>query len=885
MGKSSRLSRAALVVAVLALLGAAPAVMKAANVRSPWVLGSATAMAAVVLGLGVVSINRYQRQAQQRDEQAMEIQDGCLMLSGRLPKVSQVRDPLYLGVHPASAPDPALDRKQPTVMSRVPAYVPRDIDDQVRELLAQGGFVLLVGDATAGKSRTGYEAMTATLTEHTLIAPHDREALPCALAKAAATKQCVLWLDDLESYLGSGALTRNKITGLVSGDGTHRVILATLRAAEETRYTSETAGPEAARQAHRAVHEVLDQAHRLRLPRLFSPAEQRRAEARDWDPRIADAVAHADTYGIAEYLAAAPELLRDWENAWTPNTDPSVPANPRGAALVTAAVDIRRAGWSTPISTKLLDQVHEHYLVSLGGSRLQPEPLASAWDWACRPRRATTALLQRESDHRVQVFDYLVDVVQRRALPSDHVPERIVRVAVEFGSPAESDSLAATAYLQGRYSLAEWAYRRAYETRVQRPDLGINHPDTLASRNNRALALKALGRVQEAEVEHRAVRDALERVLGPEHPHTLISRGDLARVLQTLGRLQEAEPEQRAVRDALDRVLGPEHPDTLASRGDLARVLQALGRLDEAEAEHRAVLEIRHRTLGPEHPSTLASRGSRASALHDLGRLEEAEAEHRAVLNIRIRLLGPEHPRTLTSRGDLARTLRDLGELKEAEAEHRAVLEIRHRVLGAEHHSTLASRGILASVIHDLGRLEEAEAEHRVVLDIRTRILGLEHPRTLTSRADLARTLQALGRLEEAEAEHRAVLDIRRRVLGAEHPDTLGSQYGLASTLYDLDRLQEAEAEHRAVLGIRIRVLGPQHPSTQASHASLTETLQKLGDLDPDRGTWRRGSRRSGYSNRKPCLTTAIAWRHVSTPSSSAKDLAGIPPGEWATIR
>lgn len=34
--------------------------------------------------------------------------------------------------------------------SRVPAYVPRAIDAELRECLARGGFVLLVGDSTAG---------------------------------------------------------------------------------------------------------------------------------------------------------------------------------------------------------------------------------------------------------------------------------------------------------------------------------------------------------------------------------------------------------------------------------------------------------------------------------------------------------------------------------------------------------------------------------------------------------------------------------------------------------------------------------------------------------------------------------------------------------------
>jgi hypothetical protein len=36
------------------------------------------------------------------------------------------------------------------------------------------------------------------------------------------------------------------------------------------------------------------------------------------DPRIVEALTHADLYGVAEYMAAGPELVRDWEDAWSP---------------------------------------------------------------------------------------------------------------------------------------------------------------------------------------------------------------------------------------------------------------------------------------------------------------------------------------------------------------------------------------------------------------------------------------------------------------------------------------------------------------------------------------------------------------------------------------
>src|SRR5438128_2402736 len=97
INEGSRSARVALVVAALALLAGTPAVLTAARIRTPWVLASSTAVAAVVVALGAVWRDRYQRQARLRDEQAMGIQDGCLMINGRLPKVAQVRDPLHLG--------------------------------------------------------------------------------------------------------------------------------------------------------------------------------------------------------------------------------------------------------------------------------------------------------------------------------------------------------------------------------------------------------------------------------------------------------------------------------------------------------------------------------------------------------------------------------------------------------------------------------------------------------------------------------------------------------------------------------------------------------------------------------------------------------------------
>src|SRR4030095_14355259 len=92
-----------------------------------------------------------------------------------------------------------------------------------------------------------------------------------------------------------------------------------------------------------------------RNTRLWSPTELAAAATFADDSRIALALQQAKIFGIAETLAAGPELLRDWRNAWAPGS------HPRGAALVAAAFDCRRAGLDDPVPRDLLLDLHRHY--------------------------------------------------------------------------------------------------------------------------------------------------------------------------------------------------------------------------------------------------------------------------------------------------------------------------------------------------------------------------------------------------------------------------------------------------------------------------------------------------------------------------------------------
>jgi len=514
--KSWWATRPALVAAGLALLGGTPAILTAAKVTNPLALGGADGAAAVTFVFGAAWQERYRRRVQHRDDQEFRLQDGCLVLAdGRLPFVCEITNPVLLGVHQAAAVPTAV---VPESAAGVPAYVPRDIDGQVREWLAAGGFVLLVGDSTAGKSRAAFEAVS-TLPGHVLICPGSREALGVAVDRAAAERRCVLWLDDLERYLGADGLTPEHLGRLLAGSGHHRVVVATIRAAEQARITAGPAGRDTGRQTARDIRLVIGQARSIRVARMFTDAELERASARGWDPRIADALAHASSYGIAEYLAAGPELLRDWEDARASSEGPHA----RGAALVAAAIDIRRAGYISPLPRSLLNRVHEQYLADAEYARTPREPAPDAWAWATRPRAATTA------------FALLL-------------------------------------HARGRLEEAEAEIRAVLGARTR--VLGLDHPDTLVSHGILATILRERGRPVEAEAEMRPAMDAMTQMLGPDHPFTFINQGHFALILRDQGRLAEAEAEIRAVVDTRNRVLGPGHPDTLA----LATVLDDLTR-------------------------------------------------------------------------------------------------------------------------------------------------------------------------------------------------------------------------------------------------------------------------------------------------------------------
>jgi eukaryotic-like serine/threonine-protein kinase len=141
------------------------------------------------------------------------------------------------------------------------------------------------------------------------------------------------------------------------------------------------------REALREGWDVLRLAAQIEVPRRWSPEEIARAGRWHDDRRLAEALRYAGEYGVAEYLAAAPQLLADWRDAWAPAT------HPRAAAMVLAAVDARRSGVHRPLPMQVLLSMHEPYLKARDGDRLRPESAAAAVEWGTSPLYATSSLL------------------------------------------------------------------------------------------------------------------------------------------------------------------------------------------------------------------------------------------------------------------------------------------------------------------------------------------------------------------------------------------------------------------------------------------------------------------------------------------------------------
>jgi tetratricopeptide (TPR) repeat protein len=124
----------------------------------------------------------------------------------------------------------------------------------------------------------------------------------------------------------------------------------------------------------------------------------------------------------------------------------------------------------------------------------------------------------------------------------------------------------------------------------------------------------------------------MEARLGPDHPDTLTSRSNLALAYQFAGRTAEAIKMSEATLKLQESTLGPDHPETFATMDSLARAYQVAGRLTDALPLLEGTLKRRQAQLGPDHLDTLLTMNNLAGAYLDANRWVEAEKTARECL-------------------------------------------------------------------------------------------------------------------------------------------------------------------------------------------------------------------------------------------------------------
>jgi hypothetical protein len=493
-----------------------------------------------------------------------------------------------LGVHASIQVNPAA--------TDLPVYVPRDLDADLRTAITvaagDGGFVLLIGDSSVGKSRALFEAVRATLPDWWLVHPANAEDV--RVMAEAPTARTVVWLDELQDFLnGPDPLAAATVRVLIAAG---LILVATLWPDEySARIALRAAGKP---DPHADERQLLGLAHPLQVLDRFSAAERCRAEALASDRRIRVALDSQDP-GFTQILAAGPELIRRWENA-----------APYSKAVITAALDARRIGAAAPLTRALLEAAAPGYLT--------PAQVAAApQDWADKAVAFATTRLHGSAAPLTpvpggmgcvagyDVADYLHQYA-RRARRTVPLSDTAWQALVAHHHPDDTARLADSAERRGRDAYAETLYQKA-------ADAG----DSRAAAQLAELLIEQ-GRVDEAIILWRARADTGDSFAAFRLDGLLVERsrvddlrarsdiGDgyaadqLANLLIKLGRVDEATDVVQAQADGGNRLAAAwlanllveqGRVDDLRARADardgvaacrLANLLIEYGRVDEA---------------------------------------------------------------------------------------------------------------------------------------------------------------------------------------------------------------------------------------------------------------------------------------------------------------
>jgi TolA-binding protein len=506
-----------------------------------------------------------ERQREQLEQAAKEAQAKFKQIdwllsrgsSAGLPRLSELGDDL-LGATPTRY----------SIEGNAP-YVPRPTDDEaIRRMLRQPGpaypFVIVWGTTKAGKSRTLAEALRATFGgDVVVVLARDGRAL-AELARLGVRelvdhRPAIVVLDDLDPARLE-ALTA-EVLDLIRG---WAVIAATMTA--QRRADVLTTGSDVGTVARAALAAASGE--------YELPAEPPTGKEKDQAVRLYPRERFDGS--VAETLVGARELIGRYKA--------SHDTNPVGCALVRAAIDVRRAGITRPVTETELWRLFAFYLSSIRTGMLPTtEHFTSGIEWATQPVASQVALLrQASSPHDMPawiIFDHAVTADEGQGSYHRPIPDAIWPELIDMIPARDAFPVGMAAYACGVISAAIAAFRKGTTT---------EQADAVP------MAAFNLGVLLESEGDVEGARTAYQMVIdsGPSP--------QASRAAFLLGSLLASQGDVDGARAAYQTAVDSGHANVASAAAyRLSEVLRIQGDFEAADAAYHAAIDSRQTELAP----------------------------------------------------------------------------------------------------------------------------------------------------------------------------------------------------------------------------------------------------------------------------------------------
>ena len=390
------------------------------------------------------------------------------------------------------------------------------------------------------------------------------------------------------------------------------------------------------------------------------------------------------------------------------------------------------AGWAAAIGVALLALVLAVPLLSLAwhneSAARQDERFQRILAFAkAREAQANEGIAKDEKDRAQKALKFLVDTFRRPDPLRDGRTLKVVDLldhAVKdldqsfSGEPLMKatllNAIGETFSGLGMPDESFSAFQRAVSLR--REKLGDDHPATLSSMNNLAMAYYDAGQFDLAISMLETTLQKRRNALGDDHVDTIETSNDLAVAYWKAGQPAKAIPLYESTLEKVRATLGEDDNDTLTIMDNLAVAYVEAGLHEKAIALHEAAIVRFNAKLGEDHLTTLVAMNNLARAYQVGGRVGESIALYQKTLAKLRTKLTEDHPTTLATMNGLALSYRLTGKVDESIKLFEDALKGRRSKLGPQHPETLQTTFDLASAYQDAGQSARAVAVARVFL-------------------------------------------------------------------------------------------------------------------------------------------------------------------------